>query len=279
MNSGDAQSNSFNQLRQRAEAALHQGGLASPQGVQDIESLLHELQVHQIELELQNEELRRTQKDLTDSREQYADLYDFAPVGYFTFDRHGLIVQANLTGAGLLGVERTRRVKGSFTSFLQPGAVPAFRAHLREVFRTKDHQTCELECRTGSGEFFQAQLDSIAAADEDGDFTRCRTVLCDITERKRGQAELIAANVALAEANAKLAGANAELGEANARLAEADQRKNEFLAMLAHELRNPLETHPLRRRHPAPGGAQHPDLAQAAGGDRPPGHPDGPAGR
>ena len=94
-------------LRHRAEALLQE----KPQALsnilpEDIQSLIHELQVHQIELEMQNEELRRTQLQLAEARDKYLDLYDFAPVGYFTLDKNALVVEANLAVANLLNVER-----------------------------------------------------------------------------------------------------------------------------------------------------------------------------
>ena len=81
---------------------------------EDANELIHELRVHQIELEMQNDELRRSQVQLDESRMRYADLYDFAPVGYLTFDRTGLILEANLTAAKQLGTERTRILEAPF---------------------------------------------------------------------------------------------------------------------------------------------------------------------
>jgi PAS domain-containing protein len=88
------------ELRKLSEDALN-GKTVDMQELsyKDARSLIHELQVHQIELEMQNEELRRAQMELEELRKNYSDLYDFAPVGYFSFDRDGLIRQVNLTGA------------------------------------------------------------------------------------------------------------------------------------------------------------------------------------
>ena len=98
------------ELRKRAEKALPK---KLPENLKSAEcsheemlSLIHELQVHQIELEMQNDELRRTQLDLEAARDKYTDLYDFAPVGYFTIDEQGLIEEANLTAADLLSTDR-----------------------------------------------------------------------------------------------------------------------------------------------------------------------------
>ena len=82
---------------------------------------MHELQVHQIELEMQNEELRRAQETIAESRDRYADLYDFAPVGYFTLDPQGLILEVNLTGARLLGAPRDSLLRKPFILFVAPG--------------------------------------------------------------------------------------------------------------------------------------------------------------
>src|SRR5262245_55868664 len=106
-------------LRERAEAAARQ----SPTDVARltaarIQQLVHELQVHQIELEMQNEELRCSQADLEDSRDRYNDLYDFAPVGYLAMDKGAVVLQANLTLATMLGVERQKLVGGKFTRFV-----------------------------------------------------------------------------------------------------------------------------------------------------------------
>lgn len=106
----------FAELRKNAEEKLKKKTAAQQKlQVNNPSEVIHELEVHQIELEMQNEELRRTQVQLEESRSQYYDMYDFAPVGYFVFDSNGLILEVNLTGAALLGVERNYLVKKPLT--------------------------------------------------------------------------------------------------------------------------------------------------------------------
>lgn len=109
----------LNELRNRAEQLLRE----SPRGLKDIptehiQNLIHELQVYQIELEMQNDELRRTQLELEESRNKYVDLYDFAPIGYFSLNKHGLITGVNLAGADLFGMERAYLLKRKFFGFV-----------------------------------------------------------------------------------------------------------------------------------------------------------------
>ncbi len=96
-------------------------------------ALCHELEVHQIELEMQNEELRRVQAELAASEEKYRDLYEFAPVGYFTLESSGQIREANLAGASLLGAERALLVNNRFQSHLDRRSLLEFNAFCRRV--------------------------------------------------------------------------------------------------------------------------------------------------
>ena len=107
-------------LRRRAEAQAHAAAHPDTLTAEQLRQLAHELQVHQIELELQNEELRRTQTALEVSRARYFDLFDLAPVGYLTLSAAGLIQEANLTAATLLGVTRTQLINWPFTRFILP---------------------------------------------------------------------------------------------------------------------------------------------------------------
>jgi len=100
--------------------------------------------VHQIELEMQNEELRRAQVELEASRARYFDLYDLAPVGYFTLSQQGLILEANIAAANLLGVARGALVKAPLSRFVAREDQDVYYRHRKQLFETGAPQVCEL---------------------------------------------------------------------------------------------------------------------------------------
>lgn len=175
-------------LRARAEELLNQRGKNSQIVLTDgVNKLVHQLQVHQIELEIQNEELRATQANLEELRSKYFDLYDLAPVGYFTIDKNGLILEANLTGADLLGVERKRLIKNALIRFVARDFRDQFYRHRKEVLQLRGVQTCVLKFRKKDGTQFHAQVESVAVEDDKGLFNHQRTVVVDINERKEAE--------------------------------------------------------------------------------------------
>ncbi len=141
-----------NPLRERAEKMLRTtvADIADmpPEKVQE---LVHELQVHQTELEIQNEELRNTQVQLAHSLDRYSDLYEFAPVGYLTLDKQGLIMEANLTSAAMLGVERNRLPGRKFSDFVHVASQDAWHLHRRAIFSNRATVGCELNMVTAGG--------------------------------------------------------------------------------------------------------------------------------
>src|ERR1017187_8553918 len=124
------------ELRRRADARLQsqKPPANAPRSAHETQRLLHELQVHQIELELQNEELRNSRAQLEAAVSRYTDIYDFAPVGYFTLKSNGVITQPNFAGARLLGLERARLVGKRFEPFVSRVDRPAFTALIQQVF-------------------------------------------------------------------------------------------------------------------------------------------------
>jgi PAS domain S-box-containing protein len=153
---------------------------------QDAERLLHELQIHQIEMEMQNEELDQARVEAEVLLDQYTELYDFAPVGYFTLGRDGTIHRVNLTGAVLLGIERSRVVNRRFALFVSDDTRPTFNAFLSKVFEGRSKETCEVTLQKQGNHPLFAHID--ATVSEGGQ--ECLAVVVDITERKRGEEAL-----------------------------------------------------------------------------------------
>ncbi len=180
-----------NMLRQRAEAFLQKTSQAIvDMPVQEVQKLVHELQVYQIELEMQNEELRRTQQELETSRDRYSVLYDFAPVGYVTLDHDGVILEANLMAAGLLGTVRGSLIHQRLTDFIVPADQDTFYLH-RQQAATHTPQACELAMRRQDGTTFFVRLESLVELERAGEPPQWRTTLSDITERKRAEEALV----------------------------------------------------------------------------------------
>ena len=189
------------ELRQRAEDSIRAGKAKpeEPLPTAEMKQLVHDLQVHQIELEMQNEELRRTQKELEASRTRYFNLYDLAPVGYFTLSANGMILEANLTGARLLNVVKDDLLKQPLTRFILPEDQDIFYGHRRRLFATHSPQVNELRMVKGGSSSFWARLESTAPQDDEGGISVYRAVVSDITERKRTEEALKKAHDELEE--------------------------------------------------------------------------------
>jgi PAS domain S-box-containing protein len=139
-----------------------------------------DLHLHQTELEAQNAELREAQEALEESRSIYSDLYDFAPVGYFTLDPKGLIKDVNLTGADLLGWKRRHLTKKPMDQLIATEDRDKFRMHLREVFKEGAKQSCDVKFFRKDKSMLSARLISKAVEDEKGNRVACRTMVIDL---------------------------------------------------------------------------------------------------
>ena len=176
-------------MRRRAEARLRErpasqrSKTAVPKSVADPLRLLHELQVHQVELEMQNAELQKTRDELEISLENYTDLYDFAPVGYFTLAFAGTIQQVNLTGASLVGIERSRLVGQSFGRLVEPELRPVFNSFLEKVFAGQAKQSGDFQLlrRGQTPRFVNIEAQRLLNRQE------CRAAVVDITERRQAE--------------------------------------------------------------------------------------------
>ena len=165
--------------------------LAAPTPAElDRDRLVHELQVHQIELETQNRELREAQQLLEVSRDRYADLYDFAPCGYVALDEHGLIRELNLTAAGMLGVERARLLGTPFHLHVAREDAAVFREHLRQLTPAHDRAATELRLVCKRGGSLPVLLQSARVPESATAGHDCRTTITDLTARKHAEAAL-----------------------------------------------------------------------------------------
>jgi PAS domain S-box-containing protein len=203
-------------LRRRAEARNRR----HPMGERDlatltpaeIQALVHDLDVHRIELEMQNDDLQRAQMELEASRDRYSSLFELAPVGYLSLDSKGRILQANRTAADLLGVQQRLLETRRLQELVVPEDQDTLFMHLRQGFQGPARWRCELRMQSADRQPFVAQLEGAGQPDAQGRISQCLAVIVDITDRKAAETEL----------------------------REANRRKDELLAMLAHELRNPL---------------------------------------
>lgn len=153
--------------------------------INDVQQLVHELQVHQVELAMQNEELRRTQVELEAARDRYVKLYDEAPTGYLTLDPKGIILEANLPACTLLGINRKDLRGKPLAQCLAVNDQAAFRRHMHELFRTGIRQVCDVDLARQEDHPVSVQFESVAVQDEAGPPARILTAVLDITKRRR----------------------------------------------------------------------------------------------
>jgi PAS domain S-box-containing protein len=186
-----------------------------------LKETLHSLKVHQEELHTQNENLKIIQEEIKKSHQKYLELYDFAPIGYFTFDRNGLIKNVNLTGADMLGRPRKAIINKPMHLYVSKKSHDTFLSYLRGIFSNETFQRVEVELTHSDGRNFSTELEGIQVKDNSGKILYCRTVIKDITDRKRAEEELRISQAQLFQADKMSA-----LGT--------------MVAGVAHELINPL---------------------------------------
>ncbi|MEI6127998.1 MAG: ATP-binding protein, partial [Pseudomonadota bacterium] len=178
-------------LRQKAEELLKKTPLEQGSQLSEADTLklIHELQVHQIELELQNEELMLAKELAEAASDKYIELYDFAPSGYCTLTKEGKIIELNLRGSQMLGKERSRLINSSLGFFISDDTKPAFNLFLEKVFKSKAKESCDVTL-TGNGSLpMYAHLSGLVT--ENGE--QCLVTILDITERKEAEAAILQA--------------------------------------------------------------------------------------
>lgn len=179
---------SKNELNARLDTLLRTP--APEQSFSEVQLLLHEINVHQIELEIQNRELRESQERLEEARDRYADLYDFAPISFLTLDTHGNILNLNLTAAVLLGGERARFIGTPFVTQFEPGESPVFFRHLHDVFQSKRKVADELRLKITPNRTKIVLIKSLAIFEDADTPKSCNCALIDITDRKEAEQAL-----------------------------------------------------------------------------------------
>ncbi|MBV5339067.1 MAG: PAS domain S-box protein [Deltaproteobacteria bacterium] len=169
-------------LRQRADEKTRLDGVtdSTPLSLDEARNLVYELQVHQVELEMQNEELRRTQHELEVSRSRYFDLYDLAPVGYLTLNAQGFIVETNLTAATMFGIERRNLLNKPITGYIAPNDQDDYYRYRKRIVEKGVMMAREMNMLRSDGTSFWAHLQAIPASNGE-----CRVALTDITVRKQ----------------------------------------------------------------------------------------------
>ena len=257
-------------LRERAEATLTPSPTAPAQrSPAESQRLVHELQVHHIELEMQNEELRRAQAELGESRDHFHQLYDFAPVGYVTLTPDGSVREANHRLTTLLGIPRGKLVGRKFTAFVPPQAQDALYLHLRAALDHEVKQACELNLRRADRTTFAARLETVVLQNTVSGVRYHLIAVTDITERQQAEAQRRQFNTELeqrvTERTRELRAAVTELEQEMAErkrleleildISEREQRKFGFdlhdglgqeltgLSMLSHALGEDLQGH------------------------------------
>lgn len=192
MKSKNQKSKNYSELRKKVEEKLK--SLNTPivnLSDLDVRELAHELQIHQIELEMQNEDLRWNQAIHEDLTKKYSALYDFAPVGYFTLDEKGLILEANRTGCKMLGMERPLLIGKHLGCFVVDEDNDSLYLHCKHVFKTKERQFCEIRIlNKHNNTQFYAKLESTVAHDTGDGSNMLWVIISDISRQKRDEEEI-----------------------------------------------------------------------------------------
>ena len=218
--------------RERAEDHIRQNPISRPEDGNTDQHLLHELRVHEIELEMQNEELRDAHLALVLARDRYFDLYDLAPVGYCTINGFGLIKEANLTAASLFGIARGALIKQPISRRILKEDQDIYYLHHKNLVEKGETPPFDLRMLNEKGVSFWVRITTTLGRDIKGE-SEVRVVLADITEQKQTE-------IRNAQLQQNLEERNRELDRIRVVADKANQAKSDFLSSMSHELRTPL---------------------------------------
>jgi PAS domain S-box-containing protein len=232
-------------LRRQAEERLQAKKTELTPGTDETASrLVHELEVHQIELEMQNAELRQARDEVEAVLNRYTDLYDFAPIGYFTLDREGIISAVNLSGAGLFGIERARLIGRRFGLLVAEETRDLFAAYMSKVFAGQGKVSGEVTLTREGSHPRAVQIEGVASAQG----KECRLAVIDISERRQAEEQLAEQRRELEELNRSL---QMRIDKAVDDLRQKDQMlilydrlavMGEMINNIAHQWNQPLNT-------------------------------------
>ncbi|MGM0621698.1 MAG: ATP-binding protein [Bacteroidota bacterium] len=204
--------NKSDKLRQNAELLV---GKKKKSSETDSSKLIHELEVHELELEMQNEELKRAKEQAELAEKKYTELYDFAPSGYLTLTKDGEIIDLNIRAERMLGKERSHLIKSRFGFFVSVDTRAVYNRFLQKIFKNRLKETCEIKLETGDDSMKYILVNGIISNIDE----KCLVTLVDITKRKIAENELI---------------------RAKEKAEEGDRLKSAFLANMSHEIRTPM---------------------------------------
>lgn len=189
--------------------------------IEDVRKLVHLLQVHQVELEHQNQELRIAQEELEVSRNKYVNLFDFSPIPYFTLDPVGKIMEVNLSASKMFGIARKLLIGKRFSSFILLDEKDSFNSFIKTVFASPVKHSCELKVMSKDKRVLSVLLEGLKLDDMLDSGPKCQVALIDLTEYKRIEVSL---------------------KESNEELKKLNSTKDRFFAIIAHDLRNPFQS-------------------------------------